>query len=613
MRNSIRQWPMPSGRWGVAALAALSLCAASLFLFTQLDLEDDIRDSVNAELARLSGNGLTLDQRSSIAMRPSLRVDIPEPIFSAPGDGEAAPALTAQRIEAALRIAPSAPGGLEVARLYLHRPQITVADDGLPLLGWSEMRGKAADDQGDAPAQVVLTEGTVDFVGESRLSDLNLTVERQAASDAVSLDGDFVSDGRRAFFDFRVDDPERLFTETGSAGRLAVRFDMPVFEDDSDPSGATADDGLLPDLRQIVGSFGLFATGPLVIEGQFSVTPRAIKLSNATFTKGGYTFDGHLDLNTTTEMPILPTLQTLQVSADSAISDMAREIGASEWSAVPITTEWLEGIDMSLALEGEDLALGGAVLETATLSMASHDGGLTLDIAAESRTLGKVEARTALDRTGVVEVSARASDISVDGLMHPISRRMRKHAIGTPQLPEGTLDAELDLAGQGRTLGELSQTIAGSITASVQDGSLTGADVTATLETLANGRQFMTQEKGPLIPAAGRTRFERISGLVGIEEGIARISTLSIAGDRLEIDMLGEVGLKNGILSVVGNAQLFAAREAEQDQVARHVDLPFGIGGTLFAPMIAAGVPQIEAALTDTAPSAIAPTDTTGR
>ncbi|MEM7489242.1 MAG: hypothetical protein AAF390_08985, partial [Pseudomonadota bacterium] len=132
--------------------------------------------------------------------------------------------------------------------------------------------------------------------------------------------------------------------------------------------------------------------------------------------------------------------------------------------------------------------------------------------------------------------------------------------------------------------------ITGSGRVTLEDGRLAGGDVVTTLQSLRDGREFMTDEKGPLIPAAGRTPFDRIETRVDLADGAARIIESTIAGELFEIDMAGVMGLQSGAMNVAGNAKLLA----EATPIEVEVDLPFGVGGTLLGPVVAAGVPRLE-------------------
>lgn len=603
MKTRNPQIPVPGQRWRMAALAILTVCAGALFLVTKLDLEQVVRDGINHEVGRLAGENLTLQDDMHVSVRPDLRVIVTDPIFASTEHGDTQGFLTSPRIDATLRKMPLLAGRAEVASLHLYHPHISLSHNTASILFGANMPGTDDSASGHlkVPANIVITEGHLDFDGQAGVSDLNLSILHEKGASGISVSSDFILGSRRTIVDLQVDDPRRFFSDQGSDGRVSIGLDTvePSFDASSPEVGAEG--GLLADLQQVLSGIGAFGQGPLVIDGHFAVTPGAIRISDATFTKSGIVLQGNLDLRAAQDMAIFPQLQTLQLATDAAISDAIQKVGAGDWSATSVGTQWMDGFEIDFNLEGQDIAFGGAALDKVAASLIAHGDGMSLEMSVQSETLGRFEATTAISDAGNMTLSARIENASVTEIMEPISRRMQARLIGTPQLPEGALNADLQLTGRGQTLGEIMDSLAGSVTASMEDGSLTGADVTATLETLAQGRQFMTKEKGPLIPAAGRTEFDLIDGQVCIEAGTARISRLSIAGDRLEIDMLGEVGLTNGTVFVSGNAQLSAAQDAETEQVARHVDLPFGIGGTVFSPMVAAGVPQFEIVTTGAA------------
>ncbi|MBY5935002.1 AsmA-like C-terminal region-containing protein [Tateyamaria omphalii] len=576
----------------IAIPGALALiCASAVFLFSKRDLDTIARIGINSEIGRIAGEHAALRDDSSVTLRPDLRVVVADPVFDFGEDDEGA--LTLARLDATLRPTPLLKGEAEIASLHLHRPRLSF--DGVDVSTILDPWFEGAENM-TAPANIEIVDGVVDVADALYLSDLNLLIAQDSGSEGLLVQGDFIVGARRAVVELQLDDPRRTFSDIGSQGRLSVRFEAAEHALDQDQLSEDTDIGVLADLRRMVDGVRVFGRGPLTIEGQFAVAPEAIRISDATFSHSGIALTGDLNLRAGSDLPVFPQLLAFQHSVDVAVSDLMRQVDTGNWADAPIRTDWINGLEVDFDLAGQDIAVGGATIDDVSMSLIARQSGLSLDVSTESETLGRFSARTDIRKHGEVAMVASLSDASVTMLTQPIASRMQARLIGTPQLPEGALNADVQLAGRGMTVGALFDSLSGSVSASMQDGSLSGGDVTATLQTLANGRQFMTKEKGPLIPAAGRTYFDLIDGQVGIEAGTARISRLNIAGERLEIDMLGEVGLKTGAVSVVGNAQLSAAEETEAENIARHVDLPFGIGGTVFTPMVAAGVPQFEIA-----------------
>lgn len=583
-------------KFGLTALGLASICGAVFFVLANFDPDDVAREGIDRALGHLANSDLKLHQTSEVSVHPSFRIVVNDPVFATEEGNETA--ITSERLDARLKLAPMLTGRKEVSSLQFYRPHLTLDHDDLKSLFWSEMASKEINVEAN-PADIIVTDGTLDLSDNSSLSSLNLSVEHTDTPRGIAVSGDFVAGHHRTFVDLQIDDRRALFSGMGSAGKLSLSFDRLNSLAGNSLSDDADDKTLLAHLLRGFSALKLFVAGPLTIDGHFSLTPEAIRLSDTSFSKGGVSLEGDLILRRTTDTMILSGLHELSISADQAISGVIEKVSAGNWADAQITMPWLEGYEVDVDLEGYDIDLGrDAAFDTVRVSLRSRDANVSAEVAAESGLLGQLKARAEVKQAANVRMSVNVSDATIAHIMQPISRKMQKRLIGLPQLPEGKLDAKLKLMGRGQTLGTLFDSLSGSLVASMEDGSLTGADVVATLETLANGRQFMTKEKGPLIPAAGRTHFDRIDGEVGIEAGTARIARLIIAGERLEIDMLGDVGLKSGAVSVVGNAQLSAAQTKQPQQVSRHVDLPFGIGGTLFSPMIAAGVPHFDIAAT---------------
>ena len=593
MRPQSCDTPMLWLRRGLYAGALGFMGACAVFLLLRSNLDTMARTGINAEIGRIAGEHAALSDGAAVILRPDLRVVVPDPILDF-GPGHRA--VTLGRMDATLRPTPLLKGQVKIASLQLDRPHFAFDDLDMAafLNHWSSSR-----DDAHAPARIEVTHGVIELAEALHLSDLNMRISQQGTAAGVLVQGDFVVGARRAIVELHVDDPQQAVLDTGSAGRLSIRFEKVAHEVYEDTRPGETDAHVLTDLLHVVDGFYLFGRRPLVIDGHFAVTPGAIHIFDASFSLGAISLSGDLELRARSDAPVLLSLLAFPHFGDTALSELRRHVNGGTWTDAPIRVDWINPVDVDLTLSGQDIAVGEALFDAVSLSVVSRGTGVVLDTSADSETLGRFSSRTSMTNDGHFEVWASLSDASVSKLARPIARRMQARLIGSPQLPEGALDASLHVSGHGATLGALFNTLSGSMTASLQDGSLSGADVTATLQSLANGREFMTKEKGPLIPAAGRTHFDQIDGEVGIEAGTARISRLTIEGERLAIEMLGEVGLTSGAVSVVGNAKLSAADGARAAAISRDVDLPFGIGGTVFTPMVAAGVPQFETAAHD--------------
>ncbi|RFU14699.1 hypothetical protein DZD18_00040 [Rhodobacteraceae bacterium W635] len=269
--------------------------------------------------------------------------------------------------------------------------------------------------------------------------------------------------------------------------------------------------------------------------------------------------------------------------------------------------DWLGPLEVTLAARLRDSRLAGQSVEARRIRLEAGDGRARLAVAADGD-LGRMR--------GEIALGALSSDglpwVSVDGTLEDVDMGAAGRSllflappplVSPPELPEGTLDVDIDLASRGDTLGAMATALDGVIDAEARDGSIAGTDLTLTLEGLADGRDIMTEQDGPLIPSAGRTEFDTAEGRIEFEPGVARVSMFRIRGARYDIDMRGEADLGIGAMQAQGQARLLADLADDSDP-SPIVDLPFGLGGTLAAPVVAAGVPRSGDELTSGAAAA---------
>lgn len=593
----------PRGRmWGIAAAF---VCAAGIGGYALLPLlvpHDLVRDRIDQQIEQLTGGSLKLREDTKVTVTRGFGVTVSDLVFVSSADSPSDIVIKVSQLDAQLRRLALLNGRVEIARLSLLEPDIQLGENDAPLALWPDVvqaQGPGAT-RPVAPADIVIVDGTLGFDHHATLSQLDLSITPNFAEGGLRMNGGFVMGASRMDIDLHMDNRQQLFADGAADGVLSVRFEPEGTQTNTDPDAA--DVTLVATAKNLLRSVGLIGPGPLVIDGQFAWKPRQITVSDATFSTAGLTMDGHLDMRAVGERTMAVQLHQAQGGSQTAITELADAVQAGAWPDARVSTHWLDGLHIDFDLHGAGLLFGDAILDTAAVSFAARDRAVSLKVKGQSAQFGSVAARLDYDDPARnrataprVTFSGQINEASMGDIIEPISRLMLPRLTGAPQMPEGTLAAQFDLYGRGRTLGQIVDSLNGSVTASLEDGSLTGGDVIATLETLSKGRQFMTAEKGPLIPAAGRTPFDTVKGRAGVRAGRAEISQLTIAGDRFEIDMLGEVFLKRGLVDMVGNAHLFAAPETEQTAAIKGVNLPFGIGGPVFAPVVGAGVPSIDA------------------
>lgn len=602
-------------RWAVWVVAAVAIGAGAYLGVPALVPDKLVQAQVNAEIGRWTGGAFRLRHGTKISVEPGFRVIVSDPVFLSASDvmggADSGPVVTADAIVAPLRIFPLLFGRVEIEELVLMRPNIDLSKP-VGHFAASEppkIDGKTSTGQTLQFGDVILVDGTLRFsgaTGMTEVSGLNLRLEADAVTNAITVQGRAFFDARHLRFGLQLDDLRALVSDVGTHAKLNVRFGTRT---DNEPGDVALSNHAIPYevtkmLQYVADASGLSGAGfgAMDAEGIFSVTPHVVTISGATFSIGDLDMKGDMRAETIGR-PVVARLLGLPDVVRAMVAD-AKEINDGRWVDVPMTMAWIEGLDLDVRLAGEVLPSRNSILDSAAVSLVVRDATTSLDLAGNIEGIGDIEAKLALEHKIGEPVELMASGhvdtMEVDKTSEFLAMMGPPPLIGTAQLPKGTMTGAFDVNAKGNTLGQMADSLNGSVTAQLKDGSLVGADLVATLETLRTGREFMTEDKGPLVPAAGRTQFDQLDARVDLASGTASISQVEIVGEQFEVGMFGEVRLTEGIMNVGGNAVLLSSPVSGSQPGEALVDLPFGVGGTVFAPVVAAGVPILARVWADT-------------
>lgn len=597
-------------RWFNWIVAVVAIGAGVYFVVPALVPDRLVQAQVNEQIGRWTGGAFRLRADAEISVEPGFRVVVTGPAFVSANGVDTGPIVTADSLVAPLRMWPLLFGRVEVAELVLLRPDIDLRMPAAHFVTSAATMFHRAPPHGQMPrlGDVVLVDGTVRLAGatgRSGVSGLNMRFGTDDVTNAVAVHGGVFLGARHLRVDLQLDDVRAFVSDVGTHAKLNVRVGARHDRDQGDdaPSAQGIPYGISETLRQIADTFGLPSAGfgAMTAEGVFSVTPHVVTISDATFSLGGVEMEGHMRAQTAGR-PVIAQLLDLPGAVGALVAD-AKDMDAGRWVDVPVTMNWLDGLDLDIALAKGAAPQGATIQDTAAVSLVVGDGTTSFNLAGDIEGLGQMQAALALGhRIGEplsVIASGRVDTVSIGQITQLLATLGPPPLIGTAQLPDGTMNGAFDVTANGRTVGQILDSLNGSVTAQLTGGSLVGADLVATLESLARGREFMTEEKGPLIPAAGRTQFDQLDARVDLASGTASVSQVEIVGEQFGIDMLGEVQLAEGTMNVGGNVVLLSSPETGSRPGETLVDLPFGVGGTVFAPVVAAGVPTVPTAWAD--------------
>ena len=592
----------------VASMVLGGAATAGYWALSRLVPEDRLREAVRVHVASWSGGHLRLSPRAEISLvaGPSVRIGTAAFEGTLPGT---AWRLETGTVNASLGMPALLRGRVEIETLRIDSPHLRLQRrDASASAGPSLTARVRQSARPDPKGEVIVTDARVSYEGpdgqRTRIDGIDLRMAAERESTAILLTGALPAGADRLRVHGRLEEPGAVFGDGASAARLEVRGAPPLAtpgttqpRPKTDLPAAAPESRFVTVLRRIAAAAGVVGTAPIVIEAAVSATPRAIDLAEATVSFGGLLAEGKLSVALAGAQAPFNQMAGILRGATAAWSDASAAVAAGAWREAPLALDWLAPLELELSARLRDSHLAGRDLKARRMLLQTRGGRARLELAVtgdlgEFRSDLMVYAGRA---GGTPRLSARGQvrNVNLSDAGKALQSLGPPPLVTPPPPPEGTLDADFDVVARGKTLGELVAAVSGTLSADARDGRLTGADVILTLESLADGRMIMTKQGGPLVPAAGRTDFDTARAEIAFRAGAAHLDALRIRGKRYAIDMDGEADLRLGEMRGEGLARLLS-ESAEMEPPPERVVLPFGLGGTLTAPVVAAGVPRWE-------------------
>lgn len=593
------------------AIFALVLMAAATVTYLALPSlvpENKLREALAAHTATWSGGEFRLPANVEVSLDRGPAMTAENAVFKGTLNGDEWQ-LDVASLHATFKVLPLLQGKVEIDTLTLDTPHLRLqAHDDTVTPRLRESRANEPGHQSPG-GEVIITNASFTYEGPTGrrvgVDGIDLRMTARPGTTEVLLTGVIPAGKERLQVEGWFEDPAVAFSGSGSKARLALRT-ADIADDDGTPPQpevpvAAKEGEMVSALRRIAAAVGLTRIGPIVLEGNFSATPRTLEITDAAISFSGFLAEGDLAIALGSEETPFDQVGSVVRGALAAWRDASIVLETGAWREAPVTLDWLVPLDIMLSARFRNVRFAGKDLEARHFLFNVSSGHARLEVAAAGD-LGRLWGELALsaqpgEGAPQVALNGRLENVELGETSRALLSLMPPSLVSPPQLPEGTLDAAIDVTTQGETLGAMVTAFNGMLSAKARDGSIAGANLPLTLEGLANGRKIMTEKDGPLIPAGGRTKFDTAEARIDFVPGSARLSKSHIRGERYDIDLHGEANLKIGAMRGEGQAKLHG-NVADDDVSFPLVDLPFGLGGSLAAPVVAAGVPRSGDALT---------------
>lgn len=597
------------------AVAFVAVAAAAVAWPLAVVSTGAVKAKVENRIGAWVGGSVASHGEPVVTLFPSPGIVVRDVMVSNGGGAGEPPLATIPSLRASLRVLPLLAGEVEVGTLTLERPQIQLVGGGDAWLR-ALLSDGAGIPAGIPGGEIVVRDGTVRYEDRpgGRLEtatavDLHLAWQRGGR--AAGVTGRFAWRGKTAEIDMWLEDPQAMFAGSGSEARATVVVSTPQRGGADGVEAGTAapaePERPQPSPQRLAERLGIPLApsrtfGPLQVSGTLTSVAGMLTLSDATVTLPDSTAAGALALRLADGRP------RLRGSLAFDQLDLGRQMQAflprtlAELLALPTSIDWIAGADIDVWVSAEEAGIGGFRSTDVLTRLLVNDGRARFNLlnagVADGRAQGVATAEPDGDGASL-RLAGRLEGISVSAVGQTVRAALANPLIGTDRPPRGRGTATFEVAARGATVAAVIRSADGWFRGEVEEGSVGGADIVATLEHVAGGDMPVARGK-PFIPSIGRTQFNRLTIRIAIASAVARIEQIHFSGDRFELGLSGRSNLDHGEVEGEGVARLFASGSPGA-RARPLVQLPFGVGGTLRAPVVAPGVPRIGAGACDAA------------
>lgn len=565
-------------RFVVSAVAVVAIVTLALLALPYLVSEPQIRGVASRAIQSATGIVPRIDGTVRLALLPRPAIQVQEiSLNDGSKNGPAAGAL-----QASLQFWPLLFGELKVATLTLERLRLAIelSADG-KLISGLPVNSQIASEREVPELRVVNASVLLRIQGRNRdeiISGVNASLNWSGAS--LTATGSFGIGQKPANATLVIVDTAALNKGERSALRLRIESESArlAYEGGISMQGSAlhGEGSLSADgrsLREALALFGASVPSPtgfgrFSVKSKVSLTPIALTFSNLSLELDGNRADGGLIWKRDINRPILQGTLASEVTDLSIYQHTFRLTAANgrEWNAAPIETSFLQSFDLDLRLSCGKLVAGKIEIGKVAIALGAKNRQFTAAIGEAQfygGTLRGNVAWNAFEEIPSLRLAANVGNFDLERGLGGLTGFRRLEGKGT---------LNLAITSQGRSVKEVAEALSGKAELSMQKGTLAGINAEAVLRRL---------ERRPLSGTGdlrgGRTAFDRLTGNLNIENGVAKLSGLDMESPILRISLHGETSISRRAFDLRGTASLIRAPQAGSQQVA--FDLPFLIGG----------------------------------
>ncbi|MGE5547977.1 MAG: AsmA family protein [Solirubrobacterales bacterium] len=560
----------------IALGALLIVLVGAILMLPTLVPADRIKNEVVAQVKAATGRDLAIDGKVSVSVFPSLSVEVSNVALSNLPGYSVKDMVRLGALEVKLKLLPILSGTVAVDSFVLIDPVVTLETDKKGRPNWQFSSGETPKPEakaepkpkeassGGGPADIRLGEiairnGKLVYLDgqagtREEVSDLNLAVTLKSLDDPLAVRGGLKWRGQAIDLTLNAARPRALVDGKSTPADLSIAT-PPVklaFKGEVSGAGEAAGDLDLgiPSVRELVKwatgkPLDLPGTGlgPFDLKGKLAAAPTRVALSQAAIRLDAIKAEGEVAVDTAAARPSLKgrlAVDRLDLNpylppedkqpAKPAAEAKSKAAGAkSDWSDEPIDTSGLKAADVDLALSAGGIRIRAIDIGKSALHLTLSGGRLAADLTELALYQGAGKGRLALD--GSQPGLGLDAHFSLKGLQ---AEPFLAAAAGFDRL-EGTGDADIQVAGRGRSERQIVQSLDGKGAVSFTDGAIRGINLAAMVRNVTSA---FSEPAG-----SQKTDFAELSGSFVITDGLVTNKDLALKSPLLRVDGAGTVDL----------------------------------------------------------------------
>jgi AsmA protein len=565
-------------RFAVGGLAAAALLTVALLSLPYLVSEQQVRGVASRAIQTATGIVPRIDGPVRLVLLPRPAIQVQE--ISLNDGSKNGPAVGS--LQASLQFWPLLFGEIKVATLTLERLRLAIelTSEG-KLISGLPINPKIASEEDVPELRVVNGSLVIRIQGRDRdeiVSGVNASLNWSGSS--LTTTGSFLIGNKPVTGTLVIADTSALGKGQRSGLRVRLEADPArlayegsiVLQDSAlQGEGSFSADGR--SLREALAMFdtpvpSLTGFGRFSVRSKLSLTPIALTFSNLSVELDGNRADGGLTWKRDSNRPILQGALASE-TADLSIYQSTfrlRSANGREWNPAPIDVSLLRDFDLDLRISCGKLVAGKIEIGKVAITLGAKNRQFVAAIGEAQFYGGTLRGNVmwnAAEEKPSFRLNANFANFDLERGLAGVT--------GFRSL-EGKGSLNFVIASQGRSVHELASALSGKTEFSVRQGALAGINAEAILRRL---------ERRPLSGTGGlrggRTPFERLTGSLEIENGLAKLSSFEIESPILKIGLRGDTSILRREFDLRGTASLIRTAQPGNQQIV--FDLPFLITG----------------------------------